>query len=304
MKRSYFIYCLSIFPLFIFEFCDLEILNDEAKREVLLSIQYDDVIGPLVIKDIVYNGFRGSNHLQGMSFDANTLYLSNTKQLLSYDLVKRKVFEGQSCKDMAPMSCKAFHFGDPSFYDGSLWVPLSTAKAWEREVTCTLNKVLLYPEGNIDKESVPISYFLDYPGHIGAMEIMDGKLFVSGKNIDSTWPHDDNCHKDQLVYIYTIEDLKVNICNVHSGLIKFKANGRNGIQNLARFDDSHLLVSTYKCEDDPNYYVYRLNVENGAVSLFQNENWPYGIALSDSGLLYFGKDNRKSTNIYVFGLNP
>ncbi len=303
MKNSRIAVLISIFCFAFMESCDLD-LFDGDDDDIHLAAKFGDTIGPIEVTEIVHGGWKGSNHIQGICFDENTLYISSTKQLTIYSMDMEKVISEQRCLDLLNDNCEAFHYGDPAFNEGDLWVPLSTSKSWKGEYYCTQNKLLKYEEGSIEGVNDPAFYLLDFPGHIGAVEIINDKVYVAGKNVDNNWPHDDNCHEEQVVYVYTIEDLIENRCNVHHSVLRFNAHGKNGIQNLAAFDQDNLLVTAYKCEDDPTNYVYLLNIASGKHQLYRKENWGYGVAKNDNGLLYFCEDNRNTSTIIINAVLP
>lgn len=282
--------------------CDIDLFDGEDDNN--LTAKYSDRIGPLVVEKIVYGSWKGTNHVQGICFGQNTLYISSTKQLTSYSMGDERIIAEQRCDGLVEEKCKAFHYGDPAFYEGDLWVPLSSSKSWKRKYYCTQNKLLKFEDAKISGINDPTYYLLDFPGHIGAVEILNDKVYVAGKNIDNNWPHDDNCHEKQFIYVYDLKDLTKNICNVHLDVIGIDAHGKNGIQNLASFDQDNLLVTAYKCEDDPTDYVYMLNIETGKHRLYREENWGYGVAKNDNGLLYFCQDNRNTKTIDINAVFP
>ena len=303
MKNSRIIPLLLLFWFSMMISCDIDLFDGEDD-DIQLTAKFNDIIGPIEVTEIVYGSWRGTNHIQGICFDENTLYISSTKQLTRYSMIKERIVEEQECHDLADNKCEPFHYGDPAFYEGDLWVPLSTSKTWKKDYYCTQNKLIIFEDGVLEGIVEPTFYLLDFPGHIGAVEILNDKLYVGGKNINDEWPHDDNCHEEQLIYVYNIEDLNVNTCNVHNEIIRFAAHGKNGIQNLAVFDPVNLLVTAYKCEDDPTNYVYLLNLETGNHRLYRQENWGYGVALNSNGILYFCEDNRNTSTIKINGILP
>ncbi|MGB5438011.1 MAG: hypothetical protein WBM98_19105 [Maribacter sp.] len=303
MKNSQIIPLIPLFSLFLMVSCEMDLFDGEDD-DVNLVAKFNDNIGPIEVEEIVYGNWKGSNHIQGICFDENTLFVSATKQLIKYSMDKEIVISEQNCHEMLGEECNAFHYGDLAFYAGDLWVPLCTSKSWKKDYTCSQNKLLKFEEGVIDGIKRPTSYFLDFPGHIGALEILDDKIYVAGKDINTEWPHDDNCHEEQIIYVYAIENLIENGCNVHQDVIRFEAHGRNGIQNLAEFSQDNLLITTYKCEDDPDNYVYLLNIVTGTNTFYRNENWEYGVAKNVNGLLYFSEDNRNTSAIILNAIYP
>lgn len=297
---------IALVALFSFSFmtsCEMDLFDGEDDDSNLVA-KFSDTIGPIQVEEIVYGHWKGTNHIQGISFDQNILYIATTKQLLMYSMDKNNFIEEQQCNGLLGENCNSFHFGDPAFNDGDFWVPLSISKYWKRDYSCAQNKLLQFKEGTIEGINNPTSYPLDYPGHIGAVEILNDKVYVAGKDINTDWPHDDNCHEDQIIYVYNKEDLIENACNVHYDVLSFKAHGKNGIQNLAVFDQENLLVTAYKCEDDPDNYVYLLNIATGAHTIYRYENWAYGVAKNDNGLLYFCEDNRNTSVIKINAIAP
>ena len=282
--------------------CDMDLFDGEDD-DIDLVAKYKDGIGPIEVDEILNGNWKGTNHSQGICFNGNSLFISSTKQLITYSMEKEKVVGEQKCYELLNEDCKSFHYGDPAFYKGDLWVPLSTSKTWKRDFSCSQNKLLKFEEGLIDRGE-PTIYELDFPGHVGAVEIMNNMVYVAGKDINMDWPHDDNCHEEQIIYIYNLADLIENVCNVHNAVLSFEAHGRNGIQNLAEFDQDILLVTAYKCEDDANNYVYSLNVVTGIPTLYRNENWGYGVAKNDNGMLYFCEDNRNTSAIKINAIYP
>lgn len=303
MKNSRNIVLFSIFCFSFMTSCEMDLFDGEDD-DVNLVAKFNESIGPIAVDEIVTGNWNGANHIQGICFDENTLFISSTKQLITYSMDKEEVIREQRCNEFLGEKCRAFHYGDPAFYEDDLWVPLSTAKTWKRDYNCAENKLLKFEGGIIEGVDKPTYYLLDFPGHIGAVELLKGKVYVAGKDINNDWPHDDNCHEEQIIYVYNIEDLKENECNVHHDLLRFEAHGRNGIQNLAVFDEGNLLVTAYKCEDDPDNYVYVLDIETGTHSLYRKENWGYGVAKNDNGMLYFCEDNRNTSTIMIYAIFP
>ncbi len=303
MKNSRIIALTALFCFSFMTSCEMDLFDGEDDDFNLVA-KFDDSIGPIEIEEIINGNWNGTNHSQGICFNESILFISSTKQLITYSMDKEKVIAEQSCHELSGEICKAFHYGDPAFYEGDLWVPLSTSKSWKRDYYCTQNKLLKFEEGIIEGLNNPTLYLLDFPGHVGAMEILNDKVYVAGKDINREWPHDDNCHEEQIIYVYNLEDLIENACNVHDAVLSFEAHGKNGIQNLAKFNQDHLLVTTYKCEDDPNNYVYLLNIETGTHTIYRHENWGYGVAKNDNGLLYFSEDNRNTSAININAIFP
>lgn len=303
MKNSQIIVLISLFCYLLMTSCEMDLFDGEDD-DINLVAKFSDTIGPIEIEEIVNGSWKGTNHIQGICFGQNTLFISSTKQLIKYSMDKEKVIEEQLCHELLGEDCKAFHYGDPAFYEGDLWVPLSTSKTWKRDYYCTQNKLLKFEKGSIEGVDKPTIYLLDFPGHLGAVEIINDKVYVAGKNINKKWPHDDSCHEEQIIYVYNLENLIENACNVHDALLSFEAHGKNGIQSLAKFNQDHLLLSAYKCEDDPNNYVYLLNIETGTHTIFRHENWAYGLAKNDNGLLYFCEDNRSTSLIKINAVFP
>ncbi|MBD0849381.1 hypothetical protein [Maribacter arenosus] len=303
MKISRIIALLVLFCTAFMISCDLDLFDGEDD-DINLVAKFNDRIGPLEIEEIVYGNWKGTNHIQGICFDQNTLFISNTKQLITYSKDKEKVIAEQRCHELSGEECKAFHYGDPAFYKSDLWVPLSTSKKWKEDYYCHQNKLLKFEEGIIQGVHMPKIYLLDFPGHVGAVEILNDKVYVAGKDINTDWPHDDNCHEEQIIYVYNLENLVENTCNLHNDVLSFTAHGKNGIQNLAEFGSNSLLVTAYKCEDDPSDYVYLLDLETGVHTLYRPDNWAYGVAMNDNGMLYFCEDNRNTSAITINAIVP
>lgn len=256
-------------------------------------------ISPISIDDIELGFWQDENHIQGISFLEDALIISNTKQLIKYDLKLGQVVEEKKCSDLEDEDCNSFHYGDISSYENDLWVAYSKAPIWNENIDCFNNQLLKYNSSVIDEESPSVVFPLDYPGHIGAVEIVQGKAYVSGKNIDSNWSPKNTCHEKLVIYVYNINELEEGQCNTHSESIIINKKGKYGVQVLSLYDSNTLLICPYRCYSNDSDYVYSYDLLTNKVSLFQELNWGYGVAKDTEGRIHFARNNSNSSVIII-----
>lgn len=254
-----------------------------------------ETIGPIYVEEIVGGYWQDNNHAQGICFIDNALVVSCSKQLIKWNLEVNGIVDERRCSDI-PAGCEdGFHYGDISEGLGDLWVAYHEGP-WEEDIDCSLNRVARFKNGVIDELASPVIYYVDYQGHIGALEVVEDKLYVSGKFIPNGYASADTCFNPLVIYVYDIDDLGDSSevgCNSHSDEILVEADGKWGTQALARLGNDYLLVAPYRCTTDAENRVYQVSLTDGyPVSVYSHRNWGYGFTVTESGDVYVCEDNR------------
>ena len=293
MRKTDIFILLSI--LFIAGSCNDkdEVILDTPKAE-------PEVIGPIFISEIEGGFWQNSNHTQGICFTDNSLIVSCTKQLIKWNFDLNGVVDERRCSYISAGCGDNFHYGDVATGVGDLWVAYHEGD-WESNINCNLNRVARFENEIINEQYTPLIYYVDYQGHIGAIEVIGDKLYISGKYIPVSY-NGEECFNPLIIYVYDIDDLvEPPTCNVHENVIAVNQNGRWGVQAMSSSNDGSLVVAPYKCPNDENSFVYKVSLTDGffTTSIFANENWGYGFDIKENGGIYFCEDNRNEEVFYV-----
>jgi len=294
---------LNFSNLLFFAFLVL-LIACQAEEERIISPEDPIVIDPIKVDDIIYGYWQDKNHLQGFAFTEESIFMACSRQIIEYDFSRQEVIQELKCTDFPGDYCTHSHYGDIAYSEQDLWIAFHTG-GWQKEYACAKNQLLRFRGGTLDPNISPEVYLLDYPGHIGAVEVIEDQIYISGKYIAPDWNPTVGCQKTLLVYQYefsALQDSTIASCNTHSKAIFVDGKGQDGTQVLAKRDKDHLLVAAYPCKNEDNInrvYEIDLSDENFTSRIFQNENWAYGVALSPQNKLFYGEDNRYFSTIFI-----
>lgn len=297
------------FTNLLFFFTLLLCLSCGKEEEELLPLPQPEPepsfeIAPIQVDEIVLAYWQDKNHLQGIAFSENSIFVANSKQVLEYDLEDQEIIQELKCTDFPGDYCTHSHYGDIAYADQDLWIAFHTG-GWLAEYSCAKNQLLKFREGKLDPAIAPEVYLLDYPGHIGAVEVIGDQVYVAGKDIAPDWSKELGCHEVLLIYQYdlqTLQDSATVACNMHSAAISMDGFGQDGIQVLSQRKEDHLLVAPYPCKKEDNINrVYEIDLSDGlfTTSIFQNQNWAYGIAVDAQQRLFYALDNRYKSKLTI-----
>ena len=261
-----------------------------------------DSIGPISIDEIEGGFWRNENHAQGICFTENGIVISNTFQLIKWNFDVNRVVDERRCWNISEGCDNKFHYGDIASGEGDLWVAYHEGE-WEENFDCNINRIIRYEDEVISEEYTPIIYNVDYQGHIGAIEVYNGKLYVSGKFIPNDYDGEE-CFDSLVIYVYDIASLDESAtCNMHEpeNEIIIDRTGRWGVQALSITDDGFLFIAPYKCPYDTESFVYQTSLTDGLFTTinFTNENWGFGLDNMENGKIFYCEDNRNKEAFYV-----